>query len=196
MTLNLSTFHNFNLQPFNITELWDCMRAGDESALKELYNSYYNSLFSANFSICTHREMVKDSIHEAFINIWVNRDKLPPVTSVGGYLNTCVRRKLIDALKKESQQENTLLRMDAGIELSYEEIIIAFQEEEGISRTLKEALSHLTNKQKEVIRLRFFENKSYEEIAQLTGSEQRTVYNCIYEAVKRLRQYFSTKHIS
>lgn len=184
------------MQTFKITELWDCMRAGDVNALKELYNSFYNNLFSANFSICTHRDMVKDSIHEAFMSIWVNRDKLPPVTSVGGYLNTCVRRKVIDALKKESELETAFSGMDAGQELSYEEVIIAFQEQEAVRKTLKEALSYLTNKQKEVIRLRFFENKNYEEIAQLIGCEQRTIYNCIYEAVKRLRHHFSTKHIS
>lgn len=172
------------------------MRSGDVNALKELYNSFYNNLFSANFSICTNRDMVKDSIHEAFISIWVNRDKLPPVTSVGGYISTCVRRKVIDALKKESQLETAFLRMDAEHELSYEEVIIAFQEQEAIRKTLKEALSYLTNKQKEVIRLRFFENKNYEEIAQLVGCEQRTIYNCIYEAVKRLRHHFASKHIS
>jgi RNA polymerase sigma factor (sigma-70 family) len=172
------------------------MRAGDDAALKELYNSFYHYLFAANFAICIHRDMVKDSIHEAFISIWVNRDKLPPVTSVGGYLNTCVRRKLIDALKKEAHHENARLHMDDGHEYSYEEVIIAFQEQEATSKTLQEALTHLTNKQKEVIRLRFFENKNYEEIAQLVGCEQRTIYNRIYEAVERLRHYFSHKHTS
>jgi len=172
------------------------MRAGDANALKELYNSFYQYLFSANFAVCTHREMVKDSIHEAFISIWVNRDKLPSVTSVGGYLNTCVRRKVIDALKKESPLQTALLRIDAEHEFPYEEVIIAFQEQEATRQTLKEALSHLTTKQKELIRLRFFENKNYEEISQLLGCEPRTIYNRMYEAVERLRHYFSVRHPS
>jgi RNA polymerase sigma factor (sigma-70 family) len=172
------------------------MRAGDANSLKELYNAFYNYLFSANFAVCTHREIVKDSIHEAFLNIWVNRDKVPPVTSVGGYLNACVRRKVIDALKKEAQYETALLKLNDEHEFSYEEVIIAFQEQEATSKTLQEALLQLTNKQKEAIRLRYFENKNYEEIAQLVGCEQRTIYNRIYEAVERLRHYFSAKHTS
>ena len=172
------------------------MRAGDADALKELYNAFYQYLFTANFTFCTHREIVKDSIHDAFINIWVNRDKLPPVTSVGGYLNTAVRRKMIDALKKEYPLESAILKMVTEHEFSYEEVIIAFQEEETTRKTLQEALSYLTNRQKEVIRLRFFENKKYEEIAQLLDCEQRTIYNCVYEAVERLRHYFSVKHTS
>jgi RNA polymerase sigma factor (sigma-70 family) len=172
------------------------MRAGDANALKELYNSFYHSLFTANFAVCTHRDIVKDSIHDAFISIWVNRNKLPSVTSVGGYLNTCVRRKMIDALKKEYPLESALLGIEAGHEFSYEEVIIAFQEQEATRATLKEALSHLTNRQKEVIQLRFFENKNYEEISQILDCETRTIYNCMYEAVERLRHFFSVRHTS
>lgn len=196
MTFIISACHFITLQTTRTTELWNCMRAGDANSLKELYNSFYHFLFSSNFAICTDRDIVKDSIHEAFLNIWINRDKLPSVNSVGGYLNTCVRRKLIDALKKESHHEATLLRLEHEHEFSYEEVIIAFQEQEATSKTLQEALLQLTNKQKEAIQLRYFENKNYEEIAQLLGCEQRTIYNRIYEAVERLRHYFTAKHTS
>lgn len=168
------------------------MRAGDAEALKELYNSFYHYLFTTNFAVCMRTDIVKDSIHDAFINIWVNRDKLPPVTSVGGYLNTCVRRKVIDTIKKEPRPE---VHQDDH-EFPYEEVIIAFQEQEATKKTLKDALSHLTKTQKEVIRLRFFENKNYEEIARLQGCAPRTIYNRMYEAVERLRHYFSVKHTS
>ena len=171
------------------------MRAGDPAALKELYNSFYHFLFSANFAVCTNRDIVKDSIHEAFLSIWANRDKLPPVSSVGGYLNSCVRRKIIDALKKEGHP-GSFPAIDNEHEFSYEEVIIAFQEQEATSKTLKIALSQLTNKQKEAIQMRYFENKNYAEIAQLLGCEQRTIYNRIYEAIERLRHYFSAKHTS
>lgn len=177
------------------TELWNRMRAGDPGALKELYNSFYHFLFSASFAVYTNRDLVKDSIHEAFLSIWVNRDKLPPVSSVGGYLNSCVRRKIIDALKKEGLPE-PFPGMDDEHEFSYEEVVIAFQEQEATSKTLQEALSQLTSKQKEAIRMRYFENKNYAEIAQLLGCEQRTIYNRIYEAIERLRHYFSAKHTS
>lgn len=170
------------------------MRAGDANALKELYNIFYQQLFTANFVVCMHRDTVKDSIHDAFISIWVNRDKLPPVTSVGGYLSTCVRRKMIDTLKKEYPLKSALLKMEAVHEFSYEEVIIAFQAEEATRKTLQEALSHLTGKQKEIIQLRFFENRNYEEIAQLLGCEPRTIYNHVYQAVERLRYYFSVRH--
>ena len=172
------------------------MRAGDADALKELYNLFYHSLFTANFAACLRRDLVKDSIHDAFIGIWTNRTKLPPVASVGAYLATCVRRRLIDELRKESPLDNSLPRIESGHQLSYEEVIIALQEEQSTRKTLDEALSQLTNKQKEVIRLRFFENKSYDEIARSLDCETRTIYNHIYQAVERLRHFFSARHAS
>lgn len=184
------------LQSTRVNHLWDRMRAGDANALQELYNSFYQYLFAVNFAVCMRRDLTKDCIHDAFISIWTNRDKLPPVSTVGGYLRICVRRKVIDALKKEPPLESTFLQADAEYECSYEEVVIAFQEEQSTKVALKEALSHLTNRQKEVIRLRFFENKNYEEIARLMGSEPRTVYNHMYEAIDRLRHYFSVKSAS
>lgn len=169
------------------------MRAGDAEALKELYNAYYHDLFTANFALCLRPDIVKDSIHDAFIGIWVNREKLPVVASVGGYLNTCVRRKVIDVLR---QEPDIVTGVDPGHEFSYEEVIIAFQEQEATKKTLQDALGRLTNAQKEVIRLRFFENKNYDEIARLQGCAPRTIYNRVYEAVERLRHYFSVRHTS
>ncbi|MBN8850651.1 MAG: sigma-70 family RNA polymerase sigma factor [Sphingobacteriales bacterium] len=194
MTFIISLAIFIKLQTSNINELWSCMRAGDADALKELYNSLYQVLFTANFSICMRRDIVKDSIHDAFISIWVHRDKLPLVSSPGGYINTCVRRKMIDALRKEYPLESALLNTDTPYEFPYEEVVISFQEQEETRQTIREALTHLTGKQKEAIRLRFFENKNYEEIARLQGCEPRTIYNRVYEAVERLRQYFSVRH--
>ncbi|RXK81419.1 sigma-70 family RNA polymerase sigma factor [Filimonas effusa] len=170
------------------------MLAGDADAMKELYNNFYQYLFSNNFAVYPYRELVKDCIHETFLSIWVNREKLPQVSSVGGYLNTCVRRKIMDALRKESLENKRHTSEAESQECSYEEAMIAFQEHEATGKILKEAFAQLTPKQKEVIRLRFFENRNYDEIAALSNCEARTIYNRVYEAIERLRRYFSIKH--
>ncbi|BAV04757.1 hypothetical protein FLA_0756 [Filimonas lacunae] len=103
---------------------------------------------------------------------------------------------MIDILKKEAVNTNALLKIDSEYEFAYEEVMIAFQEQEDTRKTLKHALSHLTTKQKEAIRMRFFENKNYGEIALLSLCEQHTVYSHIYEAVARLRYFFKVKHTS
>jgi DNA-directed RNA polymerase specialized sigma24 family protein len=37
--------------------------------------------------------------------------------------------------------------------------------------------------------MKFFEDKSYEEIAAITSTAPRTIYNQVYEALKTLRKH-------
>ncbi len=73
-------------------------------------------------------------------------------------------------------------------ESSYEDLLIAFQNTEEKKEKLARALNNLTKKQIEIIRLKFFENLSYAEIAAKTSLTTRTVYNTIYEAIRNLRE--------
>lgn len=185
-----------SLSKSNITnQLWERTRSGDPMALQELYNNYYQYLFGIGFSVCLNRELTKDCIHDLFLEIWANREKLPPNASVGGYLGVSLRRKIIHVLKKEQLLESHVLGDEIEQEFSYEDMIIAFQTEKEVKQRLEMAMSQLTKKQKEVIRLRYFEQKSFEEIARLLKSEPRTIYNHMYEAIKLLRNYLSSTYI-
>ncbi len=62
---------------------------------------------------------------------------------------------------------------------------IAFQQSEEKKEQLRNALKNLTKKQIEIIRLKFFDNLSYAEIAAKTSLTSRTVYNLIYEAIRK-----------
>ena len=73
-------------------------------------------------------------------------------------------------------------------ELCYEELLIAFQQSEEKKEKLRLALKKLTRQQLEMVRLKFFENLSYSEIAARTSLTPRTIYNLIYQAVRHLRE--------
>jgi RNA polymerase sigma factor (sigma-70 family) len=103
---------------------------------------------------------------------------------------------MINILKQEQLLICHISEEDYEKDFSYEEVIVGFQAEQQIRQKLEKALSQLTIKQKEVIRLRYFENNKIEEIAQLMNSEPRTIYNHMYEAMKQLRFYLSSSYSS
>ena len=72
-------------------------------------------------------------------------------------------------------------------EPSYEDLLIAFQNSESDRKNIQNALEHLTKKQLEIIRMRYFDNLSYKEIACRTSLTSRTIYNTVFEALRRLR---------
>ncbi len=170
---------------------WKCMKEGNKEAFLTIYHENYRVLFSYGFSLCRDKELTKDCIQEMFLEIWNTRVSInPDVQNVRSYLCTWLRRK-ISRVQSRNIKKRPFEDSSDGFdnnELPYEEILIAFQETEEKKEKLTHALNNLTKKQLEIIRLKFFENLSYSEIAAKTSLTIRTVYNTIYIAIQHLRE--------
>lgn len=166
------------------------MRAGNKEALYALYNALYFHMVRDGLRIGADDELTKDCINQLFLKLWEQRGGLKPVTEVRGYLMTAFQHLVRDELADRRRRGQALDHFATEIpqtERSYEEILISSQQSEEQRMRLGEALSKLTPKQLELIRLKFFENRTYEEIAEQEGLAIKTAYNTIYDAVKRLR---------
>jgi RNA polymerase sigma factor (sigma-70 family) len=73
---------------------------------------------------------------------------------------------------------------------SVEETLIELQEYELLKQRAAQLLSQLTDRQQELIKLRFIEEMSYEKIALHLDISVRTVYNSIHESIKALKKIF------
>jgi RNA polymerase sigma-70 factor (ECF subfamily) len=172
-------------------KLWNAIRNSDQQAFTEIYKAYYQFLFAYGIRLNGSKDLVKDAIHELFLEVWRRRTELPEVRHVGFYLRTILRRKIINAVPHGRLIEEFPAQHPAGVENSYEELLIRLQATEEMKEKVRKALLSLTQKQKEVIRMKFFDDKTYEEIAALTSTTPRTVYNQVYESLKTLRKYLS-----
>lgn len=173
--------------------LWKAIRKNDDNAFTEMYKAYYQFLFVYGFRISGDKELAKDCIHESFLEIWNNRNFLPEVQHIGSYLKTIVRRKILKEIPKTIRQgvgDISDEKMQV-IEHSYEDLLILLQSNDEIKSKIQRAFQHLSAKQLEVIKMKFFEDKSYSEIAAINLTTARTVYNQVYESLKILRKYLS-----
>ena len=171
--------------------IWNTMLAGDKTSFIAIYSTYYSSLFRYGFSISGDKELTKDALQELFLEIWNTRSTLNKnVKDVKSYLFTWLRRKIsrLTAIQLKQQFPNSFSSNADILELPYDHLLIAFQESKEKKEKLSEALNKLSKKQLEIIRLRFFYNLSYEDIAAKTSLTTRSVYNTIYEALQHLRQ--------
>jgi RNA polymerase sigma-70 factor (ECF subfamily) len=168
---------------------WHNIKKGSEDAMIALYKGSYLDLYAFGFKICANKEQVKDAIHEMFCEIWQKRHSLSEVQQVKAYLRTYLKRKLLKEIYQNHNHEG-LTKVDEGIskEKSYESLLIEAQENEEKKKKLWLALDHLTKNQKEIIKLKFYEGLSYEQIASALSLQPRTVYNHVYEALQVLRK--------
>jgi RNA polymerase sigma factor (sigma-70 family) len=171
--------------------LWGEIRLGNKQALFDLYNDLYFHLVRYGISVHCDADLVKDCIGQLFLKLWDRHDVLGDVENVKSYLFTSLRRAIIDYLKTEDQVNTSIKEMyvdDAEEEeLSYEEMIITSEKDNENRMRLREALKELSPKQIELIRMKFFDNLSYKEIATLNYQSVKTSYNTIHNAIKVLR---------
>ena len=170
---------------------WEQLRKGDKQALFELYNQTYFHLVRFGLKITANDELVKDCVTQLFFQLWDKHTRLNAVTHVRSYLFTSLRRMLLDKLDRHSKTDaaiNSLSAKEEHEELPYEEIIIRVQHDEELRQKLYRAMEQLTPKQKELIRLMFFEGLNYEQVAAQTSQSIKTAYNTIYNAIQVLRK--------
>ena len=174
--------------------LWQKMKEGDKQSLFDLYDATYFHLVRFGLKTVPNDEVVKDTIMSLFFKLWDKRDGLAEVSNVKSYLFTSLKRLLLDYLANDVKMSEAIkaycTNPDSKEELAYEEIIILVQEDEAIRKKLSLAIKQLTPRQSELIRLKFYEGLSYEQVALQTSQSIKTAYNTIYNAIQVLRTHF------
>lgn len=171
----------------NLQGPWEEMRQGNAEALLTLYQDQYSDLVSYGVQLSNSVHTAKDAVNDVFLNIWENREKLKPVQNVKAYLFACMRRKIFHP----SYFTNETLAGDENVfsgafETSYEDMLIAIQQSDELREKLQAALAKLTDRQKQLVQLKYFKNMDYREIEAATGISVKTAYNTIYNAIKTL----------
>ena len=171
------------------TKLAEQLRNGNEEALFSLMTLYYNDLFKYGLKFTADRSLTKDIIQQFILHIWANRTKFQVVENVDRYLFVAFKRFLIQEHRKNSRRNAMHVETSVDAEYPDEELMIIFQQNELLSKALFNAIESLPQRHKELLRLRYYEQMSFEEIAQKTSLSARTIYNNLYEALKRLRSH-------
>jgi RNA polymerase sigma factor (sigma-70 family) len=175
------------------SEIWKQLQIGNQQALLALYDRHYIGLLNYGMKLTGNRELTRDCITQILLRLWDNRQKLPPVENVRSYLLTCLRREMISELKGETARITRNLNAQRSLsdaELPYEEYLIQAQTNEALRERLVKAFEKLTEREKELLRLRFFEDLDYDEIAAQCSITKRTAYNIIHTAIKTLKADF------
>ena len=184
-------------EPNNIYKNWQLLADGEKQGLYECFNIFYDDLYRFGLSLYKNPELVKEGIHNLFIELWHIKHKLGAVQNIQQYILTIFKRTLYKTCRQFSEETQTgCLTTDPSTEStlsepSYEAILIASQQDEHLKKRLQKALDQLSPRQKEIILLRYFDMVAFKDIACQTGLSERTVYNTLHNAIKVLRDVIS-----
>jgi RNA polymerase sigma factor (sigma-70 family) len=168
--------------------VWNAYRDNNMDAFAVIYYRFFSILLQRGLQISSDRELVKDCIHDLFLEIWKNKKNLSTPISVKAYLVVSIQRKILRQLKKIRSQQNEAERMPQGIVTSKEDQIIMEQLRHDQQSMVVRAVNALSKRQKEAIQLKFYENLSYEEIAGMMNISTCSIYNLVSKAIGNMQQ--------
>ncbi len=174
----------------NDVEDWLSFLEGNETSFIKIYEKYYQDLFRFGMRISYDSDLTKDCIQDMFSNLWNKRNTLTEVQYVKAYLFKYVSRLLNNQIQKniKSKIKAKELLQHAELIFDFESNLISETSQFDKSKNLHEALTKLTKRQREIIKLKFFEGFDYEEIIEITGLKQKTIYNIAHEAINALKK--------
>jgi len=185
-----------NFKQIRLNEAWDNFKSGDFDSLGGLFELHYQELFYYGIKVIDLSELVKDTIQDLFAEVWERRDKMMNVANFKAYLIISLRRELIrraGKLRRESLADEI---SSLQFSFSAEEFLINDEEIKSQSRILANSLSSLTEKQREVILLRFFHNLEFEEMAQILDINVQSVRNLLFRSLEKVRKDMNDQGIT
>ena len=163
--------------------VWERFRAGDRSAFLSIYDQHFPLLCRYCFQITPDKQLIEDVIHDLFVALWDRREHLGRVHSTKAYLMVSTRRQLIRQLQRNTGEELSNKVIASSFELAIEPTLKSY---------LPQALKSLNDRQREMIYLKFYNNLSNQEIAEITNTKLDTVYKTIQRTLRKLKEQLPT----
>jgi RNA polymerase sigma factor (sigma-70 family) len=167
---------------------WKNFKEGDFSSLGILFEKHYRELFYYGNKIVVLPELVKDTIQDLFIDVWERRDKMTDVENFKAYLIISLRRELIRQTSKIRKETSADQPFPSQFSFSPEDFLISSEQNAEHTRLLSKSMESLTDRQREVILLRFYHNLEFHEISQVLEMNIQSVRNLLFRALDKIRK--------
>lgn len=168
--------------------LWKRIKAGETQAYHDLYMQYADVLFSFGNIYTKDQDFIKDCIHDLFFDLYKYRKNLSDNDHIRNYLFKSLKRKIqappSGKLKLVYSQEVQEGNEQSAIGTDAEE---AEYQEENIAN-IRKAIDKLSERQQEVLNLRFQIGLPYTEIAKILDISVESVRTLVYRSVKTIRE--------
>ncbi len=178
-----------------MSDLAKQLQSGDAAAFESLFQKYERLVYRTAYLVTGDRKEAEDILQEVFVSVWKWRHTFDP--EKGEFITWLHRITVNECSKRHKKRRIAFLSLEEEENKGYkpenpselpEEIMISKEEYERLMR----ALSSLDTKHRSVLVLRFFNELSYGEIAQIAGVSLGTVKSRIHYALKTLREQLAT----
>lgn len=176
---------------------------GNNKAFDILLNRHKNRIYTYILLIVRNKDLAEDIFQESFMKaiVTIKQGHYVENGKFYSWVTRIAHNLIIDSYRRE-RNENTISNEEfAEVDLfnnaklcdeNIEDVLVREQ----VFRDIRKLMYHLPENQKEVIRMRYYEDRSFKEIADKTGVSINTALGRMRYAVMNMRRMAEEKDIS
>ena len=174
-------------------KIWESFKSGNRAVFEQIFRAHIRILYKYGSRFTHDPALVEDCIQDLFLDLWHKRQSLGTTDSIKRYLLGSIRRRIIRKLQRKPSENShiELENYDFHLELNAEDERIATESGLAQQKALKEAMTQLTQRQREVIYLKYFQEMSYDEIASVMDISYQSARNLVYAALKLMKKHMA-----
>jgi len=173
----------------NEEQLIQDLKAGDREAMRLLYESHKDGLFTLAKGLLDDASAAEDVVHDVFVSFVESLQKYHVNGSLRAYLATSVANRARDRLRAVKRHEAKPACAEGSEEFRDTPETQAILQEE--THRLKQALAQLPYEQREVLLLHLQGGLTFEKIARLQGVSLSTAQGRYRYGLEKLRSMMS-----
>ena len=170
------------------------MARGNKDAFSNAYKLYFALLCHYAYRYFNDQDEAYEIVQHTFLKIWEQRNKLEQVSSLKSYLFRCVHNACLNRIDHLKVTDNYYTKEKLQlkeIELENFEDTMTNNETE---RLLVSAINELPEKNQKILKLRYYNNMRYKEIAVRLNISERTVEAHLRKSIQELRKKLKNLH--
>lgn len=170
------------------TDLLAKVAQGNKSAMQQLYMRFHTPLMGFLRAKGADGDVAADVLHDAMLDVWRSAGRFEGRSSVKSWIFTIARNKFADRIRGRARL--TLVE-DVPEVIDESPSAEAVMENAQNAERVRGCVAQLQAAQQNAIRLAFFDELSYEEIAEIEGVPVGTIKSRVYHAKQALMHCLS-----
>ena len=172
----------------SIQRLLSQARSGSRTGMGRLAVITWERLYPVVFRATWNHDVTEDVLQETLLTVVQEVNSLRDIRRFWPWVHRIARNKIQDNLRRSrlAASGKTLLRSQSSDEKTSGDILDAKIREEKLQR-LTALIEQLSRQHKDVLRLRYYEQMPYTEIASMTRTTPEKVRSRFHRARKRLK---------
>src|SRR5262245_2365879 len=169
------------------SDLLAAVASGGQSAFERLYKLYERRVYQYVCTLVYDPSLAEEVLGETMLAIWRGAGTFAHTSRVSTWIFGIARHKALDAMRRTGRQQREA-PLDEVADLAHpQESPLEGVHRQQVATLTQQALAKLSPEHQEVLRLVFYEDLPYDEIAVLLAIPVNTVKTRVYYAKQHLK---------